>query len=84
MRVLPYYINFQRSSCAILGYANEYKMVEEKILRENNVGEDIIEVMKSTQSAQGIGAAVENFMLHNSYGIWYLLYDRAGSCKKRN
>ena len=64
MRVLPYYINFQRASCAILVYANEYKMVEEKILRENNVGEDIIEVMKSTQSAaQGIGAAVENFML---------------------
>ena len=37
MRVLPYYINFQRSSCAILVYANEYKMVEEKILRENNI-----------------------------------------------
>ena len=76
MRVLPYYINFQRSSCAILDYANEYKMVEEKILRENNVGEDIIEVMKSTQSAaQGIGAAVENFMLAATamgYGTCYM------------
>ena len=76
MRVLPYYINFQRSSCAILVYANEYKMVEEKILRENNVGEDIIEVMKSTQSAaQGIGAAVENFMLAATamgYGACYM------------
>ena len=76
MRVLPYYINFQRSSCAILDYANEYKMVEEKILRENNVGEDIIEVMKSTQSAaQGIGAAVENFMLAATamgYGACYM------------
>ena len=68
--------NFQRSSCAILVYANEYKMVEEKILRENNVGEDIIEVMKSTQSAaQGIGAAVENFMLAATamgYGTCYM------------
>ena len=76
MRVLPYYINFQRASCAILVYANEYKMVEEKILRENNVGEDIIEVMKSTQSAaQGIGAAVENFMLAATamgYGTCYM------------
>ena len=76
MRVLPYYINFQRLSCAILVYANEYKMVEEKILRENNVGEDIIEVMKSTQSAaQGIGAAVENFMLAATamgYGTCYM------------
>ena len=76
MRVLPYYINFQRASCAILVYANEYKMVEEKILRENNVGEDIIEVMKSTQSAaQGIGAAVENFMLAATamgYGTYYM------------
>nr|WP_303268307.1 nitroreductase family protein [uncultured Clostridium sp.] len=76
MRVLPYYINFQRSSCAILVYANEYNMVEEKILRENNVGEDIIEVMKSTQSAaQGIGAAVENFMLAATamgYGACYM------------
>ena len=76
MRVLPYYINFQRASCAILVYANEYKMVEEKILRENNVGEDIIEVMKSTQSAaQGIGAAVENFMLEATamgYGTCYM------------
>ena len=54
----------------------EYKMVEEKILRENNVGEDIIEVMKSTQSAaQGIGAAVENFMLAATamgYGTCYM------------
>ena len=76
MRVLPYYINFHRSSCAILVYANEYKMVEEKILIENNVGEDIIEVMKSTQSAaQGIGAAVENFMLAATamgYGTCYM------------
>ena len=76
MRVLPDFINFQWSSRAILVYANEYKMVEEKILRENNVGEDIIEVMKSTQSAaQGIGAAVENFMLAATamgYGTCYM------------
>ena len=51
-------------------------MEEEKILRENNVGEDRIEVMKSTQSAaQGIGAAVENFMLAATamgYGTCYM------------
>ena len=60
---------------------------KEKILRENNVGEDIIEVMKSTQSAaQGIGAAVENFMLAATamgYGTCYMT-GRNSSCKKRN
>lgn len=76
MSVLPYYLNFQRSSCTIIVYAKEYFMIEEKILRANNVGEDIIEMMKSTQSgAQGIGAAVENLLLAASamgYGACYM------------
>ncbi len=76
MSVLPYYLNFQRSSCAVIVYAKEYKMIEEKILRANNVGEDIIESMKAAQSgAQGIGAAVENFLLAAAsmgYGACYM------------
>lgn len=64
MKVLPYYLNFERSSYSIIVYAKEYDMIEEKILRENGVSEDIIDVIKSPQSgAQGIGAAIENFLL---------------------
>ena len=76
MRVLPYYVNFERASSAVIVYAKEYDMIEEKILRANGVGEDIIEMMKSTQSgAQGIGAAVENFLLaaaNMGYGACYM------------
>lgn len=76
MKVLPYYLNFQRSSCTVMVYAKEYFMIEEKILRESQVGEDIIEMMKEPQSgAQGIGAAVENFLLAASamgYGACYM------------
>ena len=76
MNLLPYYINFKNASCAVLVYAKEYDMIEEKILRANNVSEDIIDMIKSSQSgAQGIGAAVENFMLAASsmgYGTCYL------------
>lgn len=76
MNVLPYYLNFQRSSCTIIVYANEYDMIEEKILRDNNASEEIIEILKSPQScAQGIGAAIENFLLAASalgYGACYM------------
>lgn len=76
MNLLPYYINFQRASCTVVVYANEYFMVEEKILRESNVEEKYIEELKKPQScAQGIGAAVENFMLAASamgYGTCYM------------
>ena len=76
MSVLPYYLNFQHSSCTIIVYANEYKMIEEKILRENNASEEIIDILKSPQScAQGIGAAIENFLLSASalgYGACYM------------
>lgn len=76
MNFLPYYLNFQRSSCAVIVYGKEYDMIEEKILRANNASEDIIKVLKSPESgAQGIGAAVENFMLAASalgYGTCYM------------
>lgn len=76
MKMLPYYLNFKRSSCAIIVYGKEYDMIEEKILRANNVDESIIEMIKSPQSgAQGIGAAVENFLLGAAamgYGACYM------------
>ena len=76
MNLLPYYINFQNAGCAILVYCKEYDMIEEKILRANNVSEEIIDMIKSTESAaQGVGAAVENFMLAATsmgYGTCYL------------
>ena len=76
MKVLPYYLNFQRSSCAVIVYAKEYDMIEEKILRANGVDEAIIDVIKSPQAgAQGIGAAVENFLLaaaNMGYGACYM------------
>lgn len=76
MNLLPYYINFKNAACAVLVYGKEYDMIEEKILRENNVNEEIIDMIKSTESAaQGIGAAVENFMLAATsmgYGTCYL------------
>lgn len=76
MKTLPYYLNFQRSACAVLVYAKEYFMIEEKILRRSNTDEKLIEMMKAPQAgAQGIGAAVENFLLaaaNMGYGACYM------------
>lgn len=76
MSILPYYINFKRASCAIIVYGKEYDMIEEKILRANNVSEEYIDLIKSPEAgAQGIGAAVENFLLAASamgYGTCYM------------
>lgn len=76
MRLLPYYMNFERSACTIIVYGKPYDMIEEKILRASGVEEKIIESIKSTQSAaQGIGAAVENFLLaaaNMGYGACYM------------
>lgn len=76
MSTLPYYLNFQRSACAIIVYGKEYDMIEEKILRANNISETVIKKMKSPQSgAQAIGAAVENFLLAAAamgYGTCYM------------
>ena len=76
MKLLPYYLVFERASCTIMVYAKEYEMIEEKILRANGVDEAIIDIIKSPQSgAQGIGAAVENFLLaaaNMGYGACYM------------
>ncbi len=76
MALLPYYTNFKRSGCAIMVYNKAYYMVEEKILKASQVDTKIIEQMKSTHSdIQGIGAAVENFMLAATalgYGTCYM------------
>lgn len=76
LNLLPYYVNFRNASCVVLVYAKEYFMIEEKILRANNVSEDIINVIKSPEAgAQGIGAAVENLLLaatEMGYGTCYL------------
>ena len=76
MTLLPYYTNFKRSGCAIMVYNKGYYMIEEKILKASQVDMKIIEQMKSTHSdLQGIGAAVENFMLAASalgYGTCYM------------
>ena len=76
MALLPYYVNFKDASCVILVYAKEYFMIEEKILRANNVDEEIIKVIKSPEAgAQGIGAAVQNILLaatEMGYGTCYL------------
>lgn len=76
LSLLPYYVNFRNASCVVLVYAKEYFMIEEKILRANNVSEDIIKVIKSPEAgAQGIGAAVENLLLaatEMGYGTCYL------------
>lgn len=76
LSLLPYYVNFRNASCVILVYAKEYFMIEEQILRANNVSEDIIDVIKSPEAAaQGVGAAVENILLaatEMGYGTCYL------------
>ena len=76
MNLLPYYVNFKRSKCAIIVYAKEYDMIEEKILKANNAPKEVIEMIQSPQScAQGIGAAVENMLLGAAalgYGACYM------------
>lgn len=76
MKFLPYYTAFARGAVAIVVYAKPYDMIEEKVLRANNVSEEVIDVLKSPQSAaQGIGAAVENFLLaaaNMGYGTCYM------------
>lgn len=76
MKFLPYYVTFQRGTVAVVVYSKPYDMIEEKVLMANNVSEDVLEVLRSPQSAaQGIGAAVENFLLaaaNMGYGTCYM------------
>jgi len=76
MNLLPYYINFKGAPVTVLVYSSRYYMIEEEILRANNASEEVLEEILSPQSgAQGIGAAVENFLLAAAsmgYGTCYL------------
>lgn len=76
MATLPYYINFKRATNAVIVYGKEYDSIEEKILRANHADEETINMVLSPQAgAQGIGAAVENFLLgatEMGYGTCYM------------
>ena len=76
MSVIKYYTCFKNAPVVIMVYGSEYKMVEYKILKENNASKDILDMLVSPQSAaQGIGAAVENFLLaatQMGYGTCYM------------
>lgn len=64
MSVINYYTAFKNAPAVILVYGSEYKMIEYKILKENNASKEVLDMLVSPQSAaQAIGAAVENFLL---------------------
>ncbi|MBM6838130.1 nitroreductase family protein [Clostridium saudiense] len=76
MSTLPYYTCFKDAPVVIMVYSKAYKMVEEEILKANNANKEVIDILKSTHSeVQGIGAAVENFLLAATamgYGTCYM------------
>lgn len=76
MSVINYYTCFKNAPVVILVYGSEYKMIEYKILKENNAPKEVLDVLLSPQSAaQGIGAAVENILLaatEMGYGTCYM------------
>lgn len=76
MSVINYYTCFKNAPVVVLVYGCEYKMIEYKILKENDAPKDLLEVLVSPQSgAQSIGAAVENFLLaatEMGYGTCYM------------
>lgn len=76
MRFMSYYTLFKDAPVVVLVYAKPYVMIEEKLLRAGGVKEEVIERLKAPQSAaQGIGAAVENFLLAATelgYGTCYM------------
>ena len=64
MSVISYYTCFKNAPVVVMVYASEYKMIEYKILKENNAPKEVLDMLVSAQSGpQGIGAAVENFLL---------------------
>ena len=76
MSVINYYTCFKHAPVVIIVYSCEYKMIEYKILKENNAPQEVLDVLVSPQSAaQGIGAAVENILLaatEMGYGTCYM------------
>ena len=76
MKLMKYYTLFKNAPVLVVVYAKPYFMIEEKILKSNKAKQEIIEALKSIQSAaQAIGAAVENFLLtamQLGYGTCYM------------
>lgn len=76
MSVIKYYTSFKNAPVVVMVYGSEYKMIEYKILKENNVSQEVLDMLVSPQSAaQAIGAAVENFLLaatEMGYGTCYM------------
>ncbi len=76
MSVINYYTAFRHAPVVVVVYASPYKMIEHKILQDNDAPQEILDVLVSPQSgAQGIGAAVENFLLAATamgYGTCYM------------
>ncbi len=76
MSVIRYYTCFKNAPVVVMVYGSEYKMIEYKILRENDATKEVLDTLVSPQSAaQGIGAAVENFLLaatEMGYGTCYM------------
>lgn len=76
LSVMKYYTCFKSAPVVIMVYGSEYKMIEYKILKENNASQEVLDMLVSPQSAaQGIGAAVENLLLAATelgYGTCYM------------
>ena len=76
MSVINYYTCFKNAPVVIIVYGSEYKMIEYKILKDNDAPQEVLDILVSPQSAaQGIGAAVENFLLgatEMGYGTCYM------------
>ena len=76
MSFINYYTCFKDAPVVVLVYSCKYKMIEYKILEQNNAPKEVLDVLASPQSAaQGIGAAVENFLLaatQMGYGTCYM------------
>lgn len=76
MKLLKYYTLFEHAPVVIIVYGNDYKMIEYDILKDNGASEErLAEITASQSAAQGIGAAVENFLLaatEMGYGACYM------------
>jgi len=76
LKLLKYYTCFEHAPVVIIVYGNEYQMIEYDILKANGASEErLAELLASQSAAQGIGAAVENFLLSASemgYGACYM------------
>lgn len=76
IRLLKYYTLFQHAPVVIIVYGNEYDMIEYDILKANGASEErLAEILAPQSAVQGIGAAVENFLLAATeigYGTCYM------------